>query len=69
MENIIFYSQEGCPQCKMIHMQLDKHHIEYTECQDIEKMKELGINHTPALCVEGKILQGKDIIKYINEVK
>ena len=41
MENIIFYSQEGCPQCKMIHMQLDKHHIEYTECQDIEKMKEL----------------------------
>lgn len=69
MENVILFSQEGCPQCRMIHMLLDKNHISYTECQDIEKMRELGINHTPALKVGSVILQGKDIVKYINEVK
>lgn len=67
--SVILYSQEGCPQCRMVHMQLDKHNIKYDECQDINKMKEIGINHTPALDVDGKILQGKDIFSYINGVK
>ena len=66
---IILYSQEGCPQCRMVHMLLDKNNIKYQECQDINTMKEKGINHTPALDVDGKVLQGKDIFKYINEVK
>ncbi|MBO7079713.1 MAG: hypothetical protein J6W64_07900 [Bacilli bacterium] len=66
---IILYSQEGCPQCRMVHMLLNKNNIKYQECQDINVMKEKGINHTPALDVDGKVLQGKDIFKYINEVK
>ena len=66
---IILYSQPTCPQCKMVHMLLDKNHINYTECQDLDQMKTIGINHTPALSVDGKILTGKEIFNYINDVK
>ena len=66
---IILYSQPTCSQCKMVHMLLDKNHISYTECQDVEQMKSAGINHTPALLVNGKILTGKEIFNYINDVK
>lgn len=68
METIL-YSQPTCPQCKMVHQLLDKNNISYTECQDIEQMKANGINHTPALVVGGKVLQGRDIFSYVNEVK
>lgn len=66
---IKLYHQDGCPQCKMIMMQLDKNHIEYESCKDIDEMKSKNINHTPALEVEGEILQGKSIIDWINKNK
>lgn len=69
MDKIILHTQDGCPQCRMVHMLLDKKHLEYTENKDLDKMKKLGISHTPALEVEGKILQGKDMFSYINGVK
>ena len=36
---IILYTQDGCPQCRMVHMLLDKKGIKHTECKDLEKMK------------------------------
>ena len=52
---IILYTQDGCPQCRMVHMLLDKKGIKYTECKDLEKMKELGINHAHISdCCQGK---------------
>lgn len=64
---MILYSQPGCPQCKMIHMLLDKKGFKYEENQDIEIMKGKGINHTPALETnDGRILQGKDIFTFVN---
>lgn len=50
-------------------MMLDKNGIEYQENQDIDVMKSKGIDHTPALEVDGKILVGKEIFTWINEVK
>lgn len=67
--NVILFTQDGCPQCRMVHILLDKKHISYTENKDIEAMKALGIAHTPALSVDGKILQGKEIFNYINGAK
>lgn len=63
---IILYSQPGCPQCRMVHMLLDKKKIEYQEVQDVNLMLEKGIRHTPALEVDEKILQGKEMMDYIN---
>ena len=69
MENVILFTQPTCPQCRTIHMILDNLHFNYDECQDLEKMKEIGINHTPALSVDGQIFYGNDIVKYAKGVK
>ena len=65
MEKIYLYTQPTCPQCKMVHMLLDKKGIEYIECQDVEIMQQKGINHTPALMVGDKIIQGKEIFDWV----
>jgi len=59
------YSQPSCGQCKMVHMLLDQKGIEYSECQDVDEMRSLGITHTPTLEVDEKLLVGKDIINWI----
>ena len=64
--NIILYHQDGCPQCKMIEMMLNKNSINYTSCKDTDIMMNLGINHTPTLSVDGQLLSGKEIINWIN---
>lgn len=69
MSNLILYTQPGCSQCRMVHMLLDKKKIEYTECQDVDKMKELGIQHTPTLDTGAELLTGKPLLTYINMVK
>lgn len=62
---MVLYTQKNCPQCRMIHMLLAKTTLEYSECQDIDIMTAAGVNHTPAAEVNGKILQGKELIDYI----
>lgn len=69
MDNVILYSQPGCPQCRMVHMMLDKKGIKYEETQDIETMRSKGIDHTPALDVDGKILIGIEIGDWIRGIK
>ena len=64
---MILYTQNGCPQCKMVHMMMDKYNIKYEECQDLDKMRELGIVHTPTLSVDNKLLVGKELMNWINE--
>lgn len=65
---IILYTQPGCPQCRVAHMLLDKTKISYTEISEISVMQEKGIEHTPALEVDDKILQGKEMINYIKNL-
>ena len=62
---IILYSQEGCPMCKAVELQLKKTNIEYTINKNIEEMKKLEISHTPVLSVDGELLAGKDILTWI----
>lgn len=70
MENTItFYHTATCPQCRMVKMLLDKYGIQYNPCLDVEEMKEKGIMHTPAIEVEGEILQGKPMMDWINQFK
>lgn len=68
-DKITFYHTATCPQCRMVGMLLDKYKIEYNSCLDVEVMKEKGISHTPAIEVDGQILQGKPLIEWINQFK
>lgn len=62
-----FYTQNNCPQCRMVSDLLKSKKIQYQECQDIEMMKKIGLLRTPAIEVDGKLLQGKEMFQYINE--
>ena len=44
---------------------LDKNNIEYESIMNADEMIKEGIDHTPALKVDDKILFGKDIINWI----
>ena len=60
------YTQPNCNQCRMIHILLSKKpQLKYEECQDIEAAKRAGVTHTPAMEVDGKILQGKELVDFI----
>lgn len=69
MDNVIFYHTETCPQCRMVKMLLDKYGIKYDSCTDVDEMKNKGINHTPAIEVGGTMLQGKEMMTWVNSFK
>lgn len=41
--------------------------IEYNECQDVDKMRAMGIMSVPVLAVYDRLLTFEDAIKFINE--
>lgn len=55
-----------CPQCKVLEMKLNKANIEYTICDDTDKMTEIGLKAAPALEVNGEILGFADAVKWVN---
>ena len=65
MNKIIFYHTQTCPQCKMVEMLLKKNNIQYDSIEDVDVIIEKGIDHTPALNIDGNVLFGKDIIDWI----
>ena len=65
MDKIIFYHTATCPQCKMVEMMLKQKNIEYDSIMNVDVMLERGIDHTPALDIDGTILVGKGIIDWI----
>lgn len=62
---VVFYHTTTCPQCKMVEMQLKSKNIEYESVEEVDSILAKGIDHTPALEVDGEILFGKDIISWI----
>ena len=64
---IKLYHTPGCGMCKTIERMLQLKEIKYESCEDVDVMKKLGINHPPALEVEGVILQGTQIRDWINQ--
>ena len=63
---IVVYST-GCPQCKALEMKLKKKNINFTICEDKEKMAELGMKSAPALQVEnGPLMSFSEAIKWVN---
>lgn len=61
------YTREGCPKCKVLKLKLELKGIEYTECQDLERLAALGIKSLPALEIDDQLLTFEEAIKYVNE--
>ena len=57
----------GCPRCKVLKAKMEQKGIEYNECQDIDKMRAMGIMSVPVLAVDDRLLTFEDAIKFINE--
>lgn len=61
----ILYST-GCPKCEVLKIKLKEKGIEYVECNDIEKMRELNIDEVPVLLYNNQLLKFKDAVVAIN---
>ena len=64
---MILYTTETCPMCKIAKAKLDAAGIEYTICQDENKMSELGIEILPVAEINGKIFNFKQICDLCNK--
>ena len=64
-ETVILYTTH-CPMCKQLERQLGLKGIEFEECEDQDKMRELGLRYAPALQVNGgELMNFQDAIKWI----
>lgn len=56
-----------CPKCKVLRVKLDAAGINYSIVEDIEVMRQLGINEVPYLRVNGELMNFSTAIKWVNE--
>ena len=49
-------------------MKLEQKGLEYAECQDTEKMIDMGLKSLPVLAVDDKMLKFEDAVKYVNNL-
>lgn len=62
---ITLYST-GCPKCKVLKKKIDEKGIKYTVNLSVEEMMTIGITQVPVLCVDGKLLQFKQAVDWVN---
>ena len=65
--SVILYST-GCPKCKVLKAKLDSKGIKYDVVDDVDEMLRLGISTVPCLGVDGKIMNFKESVDYINSL-
>lgn len=62
---IILYST-GCPKCNVLKKKLQQKGILYKEVNDVELMKKKGYLSVPVLEVNGKSMNFKKVMEYVN---
>lgn len=65
--DVVFYST-GCPKCKVLKAKLDSKGIEYTIFNDVDRMVEMGITTVPNLMIDGKLMNFKESIEWLNSL-
>lgn len=65
MNNIVMYSTH-CPRCTVLEAKLRNKNIKYTEITDLDILEQKGFLTVPQLEVNGKILDFKEAIDWIN---
>ena len=56
-----------CPKCKVLYMKMMNKNIQFTEVEDIEEMKRLGLKSAPALDVDGKLMGFAEALQWVKE--
>lgn len=69
MSNIILYSTEKCPKCKVLKTKLDRKNIKYDVVSDIKDMMKLNILQVPVLSIDGKLLDFVAANDWINNME
>lgn len=63
---IVLYST-NCPRCNVLEAKLKAKNINFEINDNIDEMLDLGIMTAPVLSIDGKLLQFKEAIDWINE--
>ena len=66
-KDIILYST-GCPKCEILKKKMGEKNISYTEINDIEIMNEKNITFVPMLEIEGKLLNYRESVSFVNSI-
>lgn len=64
-ENVVFHSTH-CPRCIVVEKKLKAKGIEYVENNDVQIMLDKGLKAAPALEVDGKMMDYKEAVNWIN---
>lgn len=56
----------GCPKCDILKKKLSQHNIEFTENNNADEMRLMGMEDVPMLMVNGELLDYAAAVKWIN---
>ena len=56
-----------CPKCKVLYMKMMNKNIQFTEVENLEEMKRLGLKSAPALDVDGKLMGFAEALQWVKE--
>lgn len=62
----IFLYSTNCPKCKILKSKLQNFNMEFEEINDVDLMISKGFTAVPILEVEGKCLNFKEAVDWIN---
>ena len=63
--SVVLFSTH-CPRCNVLEKKLQQKNISYEEVNDVEIMKEKGYLSVPVLEVDGKSMDFKEAVDWIN---
>lgn len=66
MDKVILYSN-NCPRCKILKRKLDDNKINYEIIDDVDTMIDKGLNTVPVLEINGKMLDFKEAVEWVNK--
>lgn len=67
--NIVIYTDEFCPRCKVLKTKLSNAGLEYKEINEFDEvdLERLGYEQLPVLNVDGEFFDYKEAIEFVNE--
>lgn len=66
MEKITLYTTH-CPKCRILESKLKQKNIQFQICEDVEKMRQLGVLSVPVLQVDNNKMSYYDAIQFVNQ--
>lgn len=58
----------NCVQCKALESLLKRKSVEFSRCDDVDLMLQMGMTSAPHLEVDGNLMNYGEALKWVNEV-